>query len=68
MTRTSRQFVRQVLNTLILWGSGWKRRRCGRGSHPILEWCDPLSGLWHRQDAALRLARVQARDPKSLRR
>jgi hypothetical protein len=53
---------------LILWGSGWKRRRCGRGSDPILEWCDPLSGLWHRQDAALRLARVQALDPKSLRR
>ena len=68
MIRLPRQFVRQVLNTLILWGSGWKRRRCGRGSHPILEWCDPLSGLWHRQDVALRLARVQARDPKSLRR
>jgi hypothetical protein len=68
MTGSWRQFVRQVLNTLILWGSGWKCRRCGRGSHPILEWCDPLSGLWHRQGAALQLARVQARDPKALRR
>ena len=68
MSRSSRQFVRHVLNTLILRGWGWKHRRCGRGSHPILELCDPLSGLWQGQDAAVRLARVQARDPRSLRR
>jgi hypothetical protein len=68
MAESSRRIVRQVWNSLILWGSGWKRRSCGRGTHPVVEWCDPLSGLWHRPDAALRLARVQARDPKALRR
>ncbi len=68
MSKSSKGFVRQFINSFILWGSGWKRRRCGRGPQPIVEWCDPLSGLWHRQDAALRLVHIQARDPHSLRR
>ena len=48
-------------------GIGLETQALWPGQSPILEWCDPLSGLWHRQDAALRLAQVR-RAIESLRR
>ncbi len=47
--------------SFTLWGCGWKRRKFIAFSRPVIEWQDPISGMWLREDAALRVARVQAR-------
>lgn len=51
----------RMARSFMLWGSGWKRRRFISCSRPVIEWQDPISGMWLHEDAALRVVRVQLR-------
>lgn len=51
----------RLRRAILLWGCGWKRRRFITCSRPVIEWQDPMSGMWLHEDAALRVALVQAR-------
>jgi len=53
--------LRHAARALMLWGSGWKYRRIKGYTRQYTEWQDPVSGLWHREDAALRIVYVEAR-------
>ncbi|MEE9396102.1 MAG: hypothetical protein V3V31_03725 [Methylococcales bacterium] len=45
--------------SFIFWGYGWKRRICNQLNGNYYQWRDPLSGLWYRQPAAVKLLRIQ---------
>ena len=53
--------LRHAARAFMLWGSGWKHRRIKGHTRQYTEWRDPVSGLWHREDAALRIVYVEAR-------
>ncbi len=46
----------------MLWGHGWKRRRWMSQRVPVIQWQDPLTGLWYGKKTALKLLRVQLLD------
>ncbi|CAN5651238.1 hypothetical protein BH18PSE1_BH18PSE1_04140 [soil metagenome] len=53
--------LKHAARAFMLWGSGWKHRRLKGHTRQCTEWRDPVSGLWHREDAALRILYVEAR-------
>lgn len=61
MHRSNHRILLHARRSLLLWGCGWRRRRFISCSRPVVEWQDPDSGMWLREDAAVRVAWVQAR-------
>ncbi|MDQ3563400.1 MAG: hypothetical protein M3436_04395 [Pseudomonadota bacterium] len=56
--------LRHAARAFMLWGSGWKHRRIKGHTQQYTEWRDPISGLWHREDAALRIVYVETRQSR----
>lgn len=53
-------FFSNTIKSLVLLGSGWKRRKRGRDRFYRIEWQDPASGNWYDEKPALRLVKAQA--------
>lgn len=53
-------YVRGVINGLMLESYGWQRRKGMYRGHLTIQWQDPYSLHWYTEKTALRLMRVQA--------
>jgi hypothetical protein len=60
MTTPTASRLHKAMTFLILWGSGWKRRKLRSATSYRIEWQDPASGTWYGDRTALRLLKVQA--------
>ncbi len=50
----------------ILWGYDWKCRQWAYQNQPVIEWQDPLTGLWYREKTAIKLLEKQLLDQLDL--
>ena len=56
----------QWYKTLLLSGYGWRRRKWGCNGEPVIQWCDPLTGLWYSEKMAVKLLKIQLLDELNL--
>lgn len=61
MEKSTESLLKRKVNAFLLWGYGWKRRKCPH-HRSSLQWRDPYSGLWYHEDAAMQLLMADARD------
>lgn len=62
MSKSIGQKVISLINSVLLWGYGWKYRREVHFGELAVQWRDPLSGMWYRQPTAMKLLKIQALD------
>ena len=58
--------IDQLSKILLLSGYGWRRRSWGCIGEPVIQWCDPHTGLWYSEKMAVKLLKIQLLDELNL--
>lgn len=58
MQTSTDSLLTRALKALALRGYGWKRRKQRESVSYRIEWQDPATGQWYREETALRLLKV----------
>lgn len=58
--------IDQLYKAIFLSGYGWKSRKWRSNGEPVMQWSDPLTGLWYSEKMAVKLLKIQLLDELDL--
>jgi hypothetical protein len=58
--------IDKLYKGIVLWGYGWKSRKWSCNGEAVIQWRDPLSGLWYSEKMAVKLLKIQLLDELNL--